>query len=309
MSFHPNAGERYFSLDRYLKETFGQKVYKIALQGGMTCPNRDGTCGTKGCIFCSGDGSGEFAQPLDTSVTIQIEKAIKRMEKKTNADRFIAYFQDHSNTYGDIDYLFHLFSEAISHPKVVTLSIATRPDCLENEKIELLEKLNSIKPVWVELGLQTMHEKTAHSIQRGYPLSVFEKAAEALKNASIPFIVHIILGLPNEKRSDMKQTVRYVARSGAFGVKFHLLHILKHTALADEYLQGKISVLTKEEYLDIVTDMIELLPAHMVVHRLTGDAPKALLVAPEWSGNKKDVLNSLRRVLEEKNTLQGRRFS
>ena len=267
-------GEKpYYSLDYYLKETFGQKVYKLALDGGMTCPNRDGTCGSRGCIFCSEGGSGDFAAPLGGDVWRQIEAAKERIRRKMppadgSAD-YIAYFQSFTNTYAPVFYLKPLFERAISHPDIAALSIATRPDCLGDDIIDLLKELNSKKPVWVELGLQTIHEKTARFIRRGYELPVFEDALKRLKKAGITVIVHVILGLPGETTDQMKATVTYLADRPIDGIKLQLLHILKGTDLADVYQTDPFHVFSIEEYIDLVIDCITLLPPRITIHRMT----------------------------------------
>ena len=304
-------GRPYYSLNAYLKDTFGKKVYKLALDGGMTCPNRDGTLGTGGCIFCSHGGSGDFAEPLHLSVTEQIEAAKARVAGKMDSGSYIAYFQSYTNTYAPVSYLEPLFTEAISHPDVAALSIGTRPDCLPGEVIALLQKLNQKKPVWVELGLQTIHESTAKTIRRGYPLSVFSDAVRRLKEAGLTVIVHVILGLPGERREDMLETVRWLAAfSPAIdGIKLQLLHVLKDTELAALYEAAPFPVFTMEEYIELLLDCIRLLPPEMVIHRLSGDGPKKLLIAPQWSGNKRLFLNTFTRVLKESGAYQGEAFS
>ena len=291
----------YYSLNRYLQDSFGQKVYKLSLDGGFTCPNRDGTLGERGCIFCSAGGSGEFASDRRRSVTQQIEEGKKRVAGKmkgTGQGKYIAYFQAFTNTYGPVEKLKDLYEEAIRHPDIVALSIATRPDCLPEPVLALLEELNHSKPVWVELGLQTMHAETAAYIRRGYALPVYEKAVAELKKRGIQVIVHVILGLPGETREMMKETVDYVGRSGADGIKLQLLHVLRGTDLAKDYEAGCFSVMTMEEYTDLVAECIRLLPETMVIHRMTGDGDKRLLLAPLWSGDKKRVLNMLRTKIE-----------
>ncbi len=298
--------EHYYSLNRYLRETFGEKVYKLALDGGMTCPNRDGTLGTKGCIFCSAGGSGDFAEGRCESVTAQIQAAKARIQAKTNAQKFIAYFQSYTNTYARVEYLERIFTEAISEPSVAALSIGTRPDCLGDGVVALLERLNRIKPVWVELGLQTIHERTARYIRRGYALPVYEDALKRLKKAGITVIAHVILGLPGESREDMLATIDYLSREHRpDGIKLQLLHVLEGTDLAEDYRAGKFTVMEPEEYYDLLCQCLRRLPPDMVIHRLTGDGPKRLLIAPEWTGNKKRVLNDLRRTLENQNIRQG----
>lgn len=297
--------KRYYSLDYYLKQTFGEKVYKVSLHGGMTCPNRDGTLDTRGCIFCSSGGSGDFAAPLFSSVTEQINHAIEGIRsRKAVGNKFIAYFQAFTNTYASVDYLRPLFTEAIQHPSIVALSIATRPDCLEEEVLILLEELNKIKPVWIELGLQTCHEKTAQFIRRGYSLSTFEQAVQQLHHRSIEIIVHVIIGLPYETKEDLLYTINYLSKLPIQGIKLQLLHILKGTDLAN-YLHD-ISILTLEEYIDLVILCLEHLPQRIVIHRITGDGPKELLLAPLWSSKKKLVMNRINQALAERNTWQGR---
>lgn len=303
--------KRYFSLDYYLKQTFGEKVYKIALDGGMTCPNRDGSLGERGCIFCSSGGSGDFAAPLSSSVTEQIDRAIEgiRSSKQKNqksliCNKFIAYFQSYTNTYASVDYLETLFIEAISHPSVVALSIATRPDCLPPEVLDLLTRLNQIKPVWIELGLQTIHEKTAFFIRRGYPLSVFEDTVSRLHERNLTVIVHLILGLPFETDDDILASVRYIGELPIQGVKLQLLHVLKGTDLADHLQEFK--TLTLDEYTDLIIRCLEQLPPQIVIHRLTGDGPRKLLLAPLWSTQKKHVMNEINRRLAQKDSWQGK---
>ena len=290
---------KYYSLNDYLKKNYGEKIYKIAINGGFTCPNRDGTLGTGGCIFCSGQGSGEFAEDAALSVTEQIERGKKRIADKIKNGRYIAYFQAFTNTYAPVDRLRELFTEAMNHPDVALLSIATRPDCLPDEVIALLAELNRIKPVWVELGLQTIHEKTADYIRRGYPLSVFDDAEKRLKAAGLSVIVHVILCLPGETEVEMLDTVRYVAGCGIDGIKLQLLQVLKDTDLASDYLAGKFTLPTLTEYCDLVCKSLRLIPKDVVMHRLTGDGDKKLLIAPQWCGDKKKVLNTLRRKIAE----------
>lgn len=290
----------YYSLNRYLNDTFGEKVYKIALDGGFTCPNRDGRIGTEGCIFCSGSGSGEFAGDRRDSVTVQIEKGKERLKGKVSGGKYIAYFQAFTNTYAPVERLEPLYREALQHPDVVALSIATRPDCLPEEVLNLLKEMNQMKPVWVELGLQTIHERTADYIRRGYPLSIYDDAVRRLKAAGIQVITHVILGLPGETKEDMKATVRYVGESGADGIKLQLLHVIRGTDLEKEYREGKFTTMEMGEYVQLVAECIALLPEHMVIHRMTGDGDKRTLVAPLWSMDKKRVLNSLNKAIREK---------
>ena len=287
-------------LNDYLRETFGCKVYKLALNGGFTCPNRDGKIDTRGCIFCSAGGSGEFAERPDVSITKQIESAKMRVAAKIKGGKYIAYFQAYTGTYAPVERLRMLFSEAIEHPDVAVLSVATRPDCLPDEVLDLLEELNRIKPVWIELGLQTIHVRTAEYIRRGYPLAVYDKAVKALRERGIEVITHVILGLPGESREDMLETVRYVCASGATGIKLQLLHVLKGTDLEKEFLAGRFDVLTEDEYISLLKECVALIPDKVVIHRLTGDGDKKLLVAPMWSSDKKHVMNRIKKeVLEE----------
>lgn len=295
----------YHKLSDDLIEKFGCKVYKLALSGGMTCPVRDGKIHTKGCIFCSQDGSGSFCEKSTDDINAQIENAKKRVERKIKDGKYIAYFQDFTNTYAPIEYLEKIFTKAISHPDIVALSIATRPDCLPDEVLALLEKLNKIKPVWVELGLQTIHEKTAQYIRRGYSLEVFDKAVSDLKKIGIEVIVHIILGLPFETKEMMYETVDYVGKCGIDGVKLQLLHILKGTDIAKNYENGEFKCLELNEYIEILENCIKILPKDVTIHRLTGDGAKKDLIAPIWSSDKKRVLNAVNTAFKNDNIVQG----
>lgn len=290
---------KYYSFNQYLKDTFGCKVYKISINAGFTCPNRDGTIGTGGCIFCSKGGSGDFAEDANLSITEQIESGKRKVEKKIKSGKYIAYFQAFTNTYAPIETLKAKFYEAIKHPDIIALSIATRPDCLPADVIALLEKLNNIKPVFAELGLQTIHEKTAEYIRRGYPLKVYDTAFKNLKEAGINVVTHIILGLPNETKEDMLKSVDYVCKAGTDGIKLQLLHILKETELAKEYFHGKVNTLSLDEYVDIIKSCVKVIPKNVVIHRLTGDGAKKDLIAPLWSADKKNVLNKINKALSE----------
>ena len=295
------------TLNNYLRERFGQKIYKISIDGGFTCPNRDGTLGNRGCIFCSAGGSGDFAEDRNLSVTEQIERGKNRVEAKMpknlegsengSAHKYIAYFQAFTNTYAPLERLSALYTEAIAHPDIVAISIGTRPDCLSEDVIELLGELNRIKPVWVELGLQTIHEKSAEYIRRGYPLSVYESAVSKLRSHDIEVITHVILGIPGETKEDMLNTVRYVGESGVQGIKLQLLHVLRGTDLAEDYNKGLFKCMSMDEYIELVAACLENLPEDIVIHRMTGDGPKSILIAPEWSGDKKRVLNALNKRL------------
>lgn len=296
----------YYSLDYYLKEIYGEKVYRLSLNGGMTCPNRDGTIDTRGCIFCSAGGSGDFATSPLLSITEQIEDAKKRITDKSKARKFIAYFQAYTNTYAPIEYLRKIYLEAVMHPDIVLLSIATRPDCLNQDIIDLLSEIHAIKPVWIELGLQTIHPKTSAFIRSGFVLSDFTNALDRLQARSIPVIVHLILGLPGETRDMMLDSVAYVSALPISGIKLQLLHILKETDLDLLYQESPFPLPTLEEYANLIADCIEILPENIVIHRITGDGPKKLLTAPLWSADKKRVLNTLTKTLKQRESYQGK---
>ena len=289
---------KYTSLNQYLKVRFGTKIYKIALDGGFTCPNRDGTLGTRGCIFCSKGGSGDFAESRKLSIYDQIEQGKRKVANKIKDGKYIAYFQAFTNTYASVDRLQALYMQAIEHEDIVALSIGTRPDCLSEEVIELLERLNKIKPIFVELGLQTIHESTAKYIRRGYELSVYDDAVRRLHKAGLNVVTHLVIGLPNETKEDMLKSVEYVCRV-TDGIKLQLLHILKGTDLEAQYNDGKIKTLTLDEYCDIICDCIKIIPKSVVVHRLTGDGAKKDLIAPLWSADKKNVFNTLNKRINE----------
>ena len=295
---------RYYSLNEYLNRQFGGKVYKLALDSGCTCPNRDGTLDTRGCIFCH-NGSSHFAE-MGTDINEQIENAKKRVINKIKTDKFIAYFQSFSNTYGDADKLEKIFTTAVNRDDIVAISIGTRPDCLSQEILDMLERLNSIKPVWVELGLQTSNEKSAEYIRRCYENSVYEKAVKNLKSIGITVITHIIIGLPNETKKDVLNTVGFSVKCGTDGVKLQLLHILKNTDLFEDYKKGLVKPLSINEYMDILFDCIEKIPKNIVIHRITGDAPKKYLVEPQWSSDKKKVLNTINKEMEKRDIVQGK---
>lgn len=287
---------KYYSLNNYLKDTFGKKVYKVSLNAGFTCPNRDGKIDTRGCIFCSKGGSGDFAESAELPITEQIEQGKKRLEKKIKDGKYIAYFQAFTNTYAPVDVLREKFFEAIEHKDIVALSIATRPDCLSGEVLALLNELNEIKPVFVELGLQTIHEKSAEYIRRGYTLDIYDEAVTNLHKIGINIVVHIILGLPYETKQDMLETVDYVCRSKINGIKLQLLHVIKNTDLEKDYKNGKFETLDFEQYLDIIKACVDIIPDNIVIHRLTGDGAKKDLIAPLWSADKKKVLNAINKL-------------
>lgn len=289
---------KYKTLNEHLKEKFGCKVYKLSLDAGFGCPNRDGKCGTKGCIFCSSYGSGEFAE-RGTDILIQLENAKKRVKNKNKSGKYIAYFQAFTNTYAPVEILKDLYLKAVSPDYIVGLSIATRPDCLGDDVVKLLSEINKIKPVSVELGLQTANEKTAEYIRRGYKTQVYLDSVKRLKNAGIEVVTHIIIGLPFETAEDAVNTTRTAVKAGTDGVKFHLLHVLENTDLSLEYKKGVFESLSLEEYAEILKKCIQELPPKTVVHRITGDGAKKHLVAPLWSADKKRVLNFLNNYLAE----------
>lgn len=301
-------GKRYYSLDRYLKQTFGEKIYKISLDGGFTCPNRDGTLGTRGCIFCSEGGSGDFASDSSLSVTEQIEDGIRLVEGKSKARKFIAYFQAFTNTYAPAEKLNQIYREALSHEKIIGLSIGTRPDCLPPDVLDLLAELNKIKPVFVELGLQTIHEDTAQRIRRGYPLSCFDEAVDKLHEKGINIVVHLILGLPGESEEKMLESVRYLNSLPVDGVKLSLLHVLNKTDLGTLYEKNPFPIYELDDYVSLVIRCIEELREDIVIHRLTGDGPRDLLIAPRWTLQKRKVLNEITRRMKETDSRQGKRF-
>ena len=296
----------YNSFNAAMRNRFGTKVYKLALDGGFTCPNRDGTLDTRGCIFCSGHGSGDFSQPFTNDIPGQIQAAKALVSGKIKQGKYIAYFQSFTNTYAGVQRLKDTFTPAIMHPDTVAISIATRPDCLEDEKIRLLENLNKIKPVWVELGLQTINPKTARYIRRGYDLPVYDDAVKRLKQAGLEIIVHMIIGLPGETEDDLYATAEYISSSGVNGIKLQLLHVLKGTDLYNDYMAGKFHVLELDEYIHILENCLERISPEIVIHRLTGDGAKRELAAPVWSGNKKMVLNAINAAFNRDNLIQGK---
>lgn len=306
----------YYSLNAYFKNTYGQKIYKIAVDAGLSCPNRDGSLDTRGCIFCSKGGSGDFAVK-EGLVKEQIEQGKAKFNKETG-DKFVIYFQAFTNTYGNPEYLKRIWTEALEEESVVGISIATRPDCLEDAIMEVLRELKESyqdKFIWVELGLQTIHEKTAEYIRRHYPLSEYENAVRKLNKLDIPYITHIILGLPGESNEEMLETVFYVeqgvfeqdshSKIRPFGIKLQLLHVLEDTDLAVDYRAGKFETMEMEEYLELVIECLQRIHPEIVIHRVTGDGPKKILISPTWSGNKKLVLNTLHKMMREKNARQG----
>ena len=309
---------RYFSLNEYCKQTFGSKVYRLSLNGGMTCPNRDGSLSVGGCTFCSEGGSGDFAASYDISISAQIAEAKTRIQNKANCDKFIAYFQAYTNTYAPISHLRRIYSEALENPAIVALSIGTRCDCLGDEVLDLLEELSQTKwpgqtgkikkPIWIELGLQTIHDTTHARLNTHTTVALFDTAVAKLHARGVSVIAHVILGLPGETQEMMLETVSHVASLPVSGIKLQLLHILKGTKLALEYGSDPFPLFELEEYCDFLIDCLEILPPNMVIHRLTGDGPRKLLVAPLWSTDKKRVLNTIHKRLGERDSWQGKRF-
>ena len=296
---------RYHSFDRAMRGRFGCKVYKLSLDGGFGCPNRDGTVGTRGCSFCSARGSGEFAASAWLPIEEQLACARARVAHKNPGGKYIAYFQSYTNTYAPPERLRSLFSAAAAPEDIVALDVATRPDCLGPEVLEVLAELAQRKPLWVELGLQTIHPETALAIRRGYSLPVFDEAVRNLHAAGAEVIVHQILGLPGETPAQMVETARYIADSGAEGIKLHLLHILDDADMYEDYLAGRVRPLEKEEYFAVLSACLRVLPPDMVIHRLTGDGDKRHLIAPLWSADKKRVLNDMNRYFEQHDVIQG----
>ncbi len=293
----------------YFKKRFGTKTYKISLNGGMTCPNRDGKIDTKGCIFCSAGGSGDFAANVKLSITEQISSAKTLVSNKVpKGAKYIAYFQAFTNTYAPLEYLERIFMEAIKNDDIIALSIATRPDCIDDDIVKLLDKLNQIKPVIVELGLQTSNETSAKFIRRGYKNDIFEQAMYLLSSYNIEVIVHMILGLPTETEKEMYETVEYINKFPVKGIKFQLLHILSGTDLYEYYKKTNFPILTLEEYTNILLECISRLRPDIIIHRMTGDGPKSILIEPKWSGNKKMVLNYINSALRDRNINQGEKY-
>lgn len=300
--------KRYHSLNYELKKVFGEKTIKLSINGGFTCPNRDGTVGERGCIFCSEKGSGDFAGNVDNSISKQIEEQIDYLSKKWKSSSYIAYFQSYTNTYDTVQNLEKKYLEALSCKNIKGLAIATRPDCINEDIVKLLSKLNEKTYLWVELGLQTIHESTAMDIKRGYNLNVFDEAIELLNKYNIKTVVHLILGLPGENKEQMLESVKYIVDKKIWGVKLHLLHVLKNTDLERLYQETNFKILSQEEYVSLICDCIELLPKDIVIHRITGDGKRSELISPLWSLNKKQVLNDIDAELVRRNTYQGKRY-
>lgn len=302
-------GKRYHSLNYFLRDKFGEKVFKVSLDGGFSCPNRDGKISKGGCLFCSERGSGDFAGDREFSISKQFADVKNMMSNKWKSGKYIAYFQAYTNTYAPVEVLRKKYEEALNQEGVVAISIATRPDCLEDDVLDLLDEINKKVYLWIELGLQTSNDESAKRINRGYSLKVFEDAMKKLKERNIDVVVHDILGLPGETKDDMIKTIDYIAHSGAKGIKFHLLHLMKQTPLVKVYEKGNLEFLSQEDYIELITKGISMLPEDMVVHRLTGDAPRELLIGPMWSLKKWEVLNSIDKTLEENDLWQGKNFS
>lgn len=299
-------GEKSFNnIDYYLKEKFGEKIFKVSLDGGFTCPNRDGTLSYKGCIFCSESGSGEFAGNRKNSITNQINEQIKFLEKGVDK-KYIAYFQNFTGTYGNIDYLRTIYEEAIKHPNIVGIAIATRADCLSEEVLGLLSKFNEKTHLWIEIGLQTVNDKTAEIINRGYKTEIFTEKMKELNKRNIKVVTHVIIGLPNENKNDVFSTIDYINEQKTWGIKLHLLYILKNTGLFEYYKSNPFEIMEKEEYISIVTEIISRLDKKIVIHRLTGDAPWKDLYEPKWSTDKRGILNGINKLLKEKKIYQGK---
>lgn len=302
--------KRYYSLNYYLKEQYHEKLYKLSLDGNMTCPNRDGHLDTRGCIFCSAGGSGDFAGTGNRtdSITTQIQFKKEQLRTKSSATSYIAYFQSYTNTYESVDYLKGIYLEALEDPSIKILSIATRPDCLDNDILDLLSELNKKKTIWIELGLQSVSEDTATYIRRGYTLEVFEQAVNKLRQRNISVVVHTILGLPSESKDGILDTIHYLNNLDIQGIKIQLLHVLQHTDLAKEYAKSHFWLPTLEEYLELLGNCISILRPDIVVHRLTGDGPKDILIAPLWTGNKRLVLNSIEKYFKDQDIWQGKQY-
>jgi len=301
--------KQYNNLNYFLRQRFGEKVFKISLDAGFSCPNRDGTISKGGCAYCSERGSGDFAGNRNFSIDCQFKDIKEMMNKKWKKGKYIAYFQAYTNTYADINVLREKYEEAINQEGVVALAIATRPDCLDNDIIELLAELNKRVYTWVELGLQTINEDTARLINRGYTIDVFKDAIDRLRAKKIDVVTHVIFGLPKETKEDMLNTIKYLSNKDIQGVKIHLLHLLKETPLVNLYRDGVLKFLEQQEYIDLITEAITLLPEHIVIHRLTGDAPRNLLLGPMWSLKKWEVLNAIDNKLKEENLYQGMNYN
>jgi radical SAM protein (TIGR01212 family) len=291
-----------------MKKIFGEKSIKLSIDGNFTCPNRDGTIGNSGCIFCSERGSGDFNSDKAKSITEQIEEQKTIMSKKWKSSTYIAYFQNYTNTYDTVENLRKKFYEALSCENIKGLAIATRPDCIDSQILELLEELNSKTFLWVELGLQSINDKTADFLRRGYELPQFDKTYEQLKTKNIRTVVHLIFGIPGESKEDMLESVKYISTKNIWGVKLHMLHVLKNTDLAQYYEKTQFKLLTEEEYVKIICDALELLGPDTVIHRLTGDGKKSDLIEPVWSLHKLKVLSDIDKELKFRQSCQGKKL-
>lgn len=300
--------ERFYKLNTYLKEKFNEKIYKVSLDGGFTCPNRDGKISNKGCLFCSDVGSGEFAGNRKKTITEQIDEQLEFIKSKVKDGKVIAYFQNFTNTYGNIEYLRKIYYEALSHERVIGIAIATRPDCLSDEIIELLDEINKKYFLWIELGLQTVNDDIANIINRGYKTEVYRDITKKLNEKNIKFVTHMIIGLPNEKKEDLYNTVKLINDVHSWGIKIHLLYILKNSNLLRYYEKNPFKVYDKDEYEDTIVELLNILSPEIVIHRLTGDAKKDELFAPLWSTNKRGILNSIEKKLKATNSYQGKNF-
>ena len=299
-------GEKSFNnIDYYLKEKFGEKIFKVSLDGGFTCPNRDGTLSYKGCIFCSESGSGEFTGNRENSITNQINEQIKFLGRGEDK-KYIAYFQNFTGTYGNIEHLRSVYEEANKHPSIVGIAIATRADCLSEEVLELLSEFNEKTHLWIEIGLQTVNDKTAEIINRGYKTEIFTEKMKELNKRNIKVVTHVIIGLPNENKNDVFSTIDYINEQKTWGIKLHLLYILKNTGLFEYYKSNPFEIMKKEEYISLVTEIISRLDKKIVIHRLTGDAPWKDLYEPKWSTDKRGILNGINKLLKEKKIYQGK---
>lgn len=301
MEKHNNR--RFYSLNDFFKDEFKDKIFKVSLDGGFTCPNRDGKVAHGGCIFCSDSGSGEFAGNRKKTITEQIDEQLEFLKDKIKDKKVIAYFQNFTNTYGDVNYLREIYYEALNHPKVLGLAIGTRPDCIEDDVLDLLKEINEKYFFWIELGLQTIDDKVAKIINRGYPLSTYLKTSKKLSDNNIKFVTHMIVGLPGEERKDILNTAKCIAESGAWGIKIHSLHIIKGTPLEKLYEDKKFKIFTLDEYVDIVVTILKFLPDKMVVHRVTGDGKKDEVIEPKWSLNKRKVLNEIEKELKKRESV------
>lgn len=301
-------GKRYHSLNYFLRKKFGEKVFKISLDAGFTCPNRDGSISKGGCIFCSPRGSGDFTIALD-DISMQFDEAKAIMMKKWKTGKYIAYFQAYTNTYAPASVLRERYYSIMNKENLVGIAIATRPDCLPHDVIELLKEINEITYLWVELGLQTVNEDTTKLINSGYTLNSYIDSVKNLKEAGIDIVTHCILGLPGENREDMMKTVDFIANTGTQGIKLHLLHLLKDTPMVELYEKGQLVLLEKDEYVDLIVDAVEKIPKEMVIHRLTGDGPRKTLIGPKWSLNKWEVLNAIDDRFIERDTWQGKKYN